>query len=192
MNVLKPGKTALLVVDVQNSFIRKDSPNEIKSIGPNLAKLKGFIDFCRNTGLKIIYTRHAFDKKLSPIEAKLFPPEMNDDLKMGSRGWEISEKIRPRKGDTIIDKYRYDAFFKTNLDEVLKSDGIENVIITGTITQVCCESTARSAMFHDYNVIFCSDLNFSFDRQLHDGTLKVIKRSFGEVLSSEEIRKRFA
>jgi ureidoacrylate peracid hydrolase len=185
-------KTALLVVDMQNSFVEEGSPNEIEIIRGNLEKLKSFIDFCRKAGIKIIYTRHAFDKKRSPIEAKLFPAQMNEDLKKGSRGWEINRKIEPEEGDVIIDKYRYDAFFKTNLNGILKSGGIENVIITGTITQVCCESTARSAMFYDYNVIFCSDLNFSFDQDLHERTLKVIKRSFGEVLSSGEIIKRFA
>ncbi|MEE9322971.1 MAG: isochorismatase family protein, partial [Candidatus Aenigmarchaeota archaeon] len=82
---------------------------------------------------------------------------------------------------------KYDAFYNTNLNDVLKLKGIENVIIIGTITQVCCESTARSAMFRDYNVIFCSDLNFSFDKELHRGTLKVLKRGFGEVMSSDEI-----
>lgn len=189
---MNPKKTALLVIDVQNSFVEEGSPNQIKTIEADLGKLKGFIDFCREKGIKVIYTRHCFDPKNNLIEAKLFPKEMNEALTKGTHGWEIHDKIRPEKKDIIIDKHRYDAFFNTKLNEILRSRGVENVIITGTITQVCCESTARSAMFYDYNIIFCSDLNFSFDKELHERTLKVLKRSFGSVMSSEEAMKKFA
>ncbi|MCK5023104.1 MAG: cysteine hydrolase [Candidatus Aenigmarchaeota archaeon] len=189
--MVKLEKTVLLVVDIQNSFVEEGSPNEIEIIKDNLEKLKNFIDFCRDGGIEIIYTRHAFDREKNIIEAKLFPPKMNEALRKGSHGWEIHDKIGPKEGDIIIDKNKYDAFHGTNLNDVLRSKGTENVIITGTITQVCCESTARSAMSYDYNVIFCSDLNFSFDEELHERTLKVIKRSFGEVLNSEEIMKKF-
>lgn len=187
---MKLEKTALLVIDVQNSFVEEGSANEIKGIKENLAKVKDFIDFCREKGIEVIYTRHTFDPNKNIIEAKLFSEEELEDLRKGSHGWEIHDKIKPREGDIIIDKYKYDAFFKTNLDDVLKSKGIKNVIITGTITQVCCESTARSAMFYDYNVFFLSDLNFSFDEELHNGTLKVLKRSFGEVMGSDEIMEK--
>jgi len=185
-------KTALLVIDLQNSFVEMDSPNEIEPIKENIGKVKTFIDFCRGKGIQVIYTRHSPDRINSPIESRLFSSKFIDALKKGTRGWEICERIKPDENETVIDKYKYDAFFGTNLNDIFKSKGTQNVIIIGTITQVCCESTARTAMFHNYNVIFCSDLTFSFDEKLHENTLKVMKRNFGDVLTSDEIMQMFS
>jgi ureidoacrylate peracid hydrolase len=183
------GKIALLVIDVQNDFVEREAILEIKAIRENIGKLKKFIDFMRMNGAYVIYTRHCFDPRKNPVEAKLFPELKSEGLRKGSRGWQIHGSVKPCMNDAVIDKSRYDAFYKTNLDAILKSKNIRTLVIAGTMTEVCCESTARSAMFRDYNVIFCSDLNFTSDSGMHKRTLSVIRSNFGEVVSSEEIMK---
>jgi len=184
------GKTALFVIDMQNVFVKKDSPLEVKNIRNNLNEFKEFIEKLREKGILIIYTRHCFSIEGNPIEAKLFP-KLKDEMKKGTKEWSICDKLKPNEGDIVIDKTRYDSFFKTELDDILKKNNIKNIIITGTITNICCESTARSAMYRDYNVIFCSNLNHCSVKELHENTLKVIRNFFGEVKTSKEILDEF-
>ncbi|KKW20062.1 MAG: hypothetical protein UY63_C0002G0021 [Parcubacteria group bacterium GW2011_GWA2_51_10] len=181
----------LLVIDFQNDFVAPGGVVEIKEIRRNLGDYAKFIDTCRAAGVLVIYTRHNYTPENNPIEKKLFPQLENDGLRPGSTGWEIYDVITPKGGDTIVDKTRYDAFFKTNLKEILDDHDIKTVIITGTMTDVCCESTARTAMHYDYDVIFCSDMTYCADPVSHDNTLKVISSHFGKVMSSNAIVKEF-
>ena len=92
--------------------------------------------------------------------------------------------------EIIIDKTRYDAFFKTKLKEILDRDNIDTVIITGTMTHICCESTARTAMYLDYNVILCTDLTFA-DEKANNNTKKTIASHFGKTMDSKQILANF-
>ncbi|MBN1385394.1 cysteine hydrolase [Candidatus Woesearchaeota archaeon] len=181
--------TALLVVDLQNDFIEEDSVYGNISIRKNLKRIKSFIDACREKGFLIIYTRHCFSPKKNPIEARLYPELIGEVLKKGTHGWNIHESIYT-EDDIIIDKHRYDAFYGTDLESILKKKRIKNIIIIGTMTNVCCDSTARGAMYRDFNVFFCSDLNFTYDKRTHKMSLENINDHFGEVLSSKEILRK--
>lgn len=182
-----PKQTALLVIDMQNVFVEAGAPIEVKGIQKNIADFKKFIDLCREKNILIIYTRHCYTPENNPIEAKLFPGLKKEWLKSGTHGWQIYEILHPEKSDILIDKPRYDAFFQTPLQKILKKNKIKNIIITGTMTEVCCESTARSAMYYDYNILFCSDLTYTSDPNRQAVTLEIIKSHFGSVASSKEI-----
>ena len=178
---------ALIVIDVQNDFVEEGALIEVESIRQGLQHLREFISFCRDKGATIIFTKHLFDPKLNPVEAKLFPSLHKSGLREGSKGAEIHSEVFPEESDLVITKRRYDAFFGTELEQILREKGIEKVIITGTMTEVCCESTARSAMYRDFEVLFVSDLTFTSDSEVHKNTLKTIKSHFGEVMDSKEI-----
>jgi len=180
-------ETALLVIDMQNDFVEGGALIEVKGIGKNLSKFRAFIDKCRDKGILVVYTRHIFSPENNQIEAKLFPELRNEGLRDNHRGSEVHNTLRPSNEDTIIKKKRYDAFVGTDLELILRARGIKNLIITGTMTNVCCESTARGAMMKDFNVLFSSDLTFTSDSDLHRNTLRNIASHFGKVLSSEEI-----
>ncbi len=187
---INPQKTALLVIDMQNDFTEEGAILEIKNIRKGFPKLKKFIDDCRDTGITIIYTRHTFRPERNPIEALLFPKLAGNGLRKNTHGWEINDYLKPRVKDVIIDKTRYDAFYKTDLDKILKEQGITNVIITGTMTEVCCDGTAGSAMFRDYFVFMPSDLNFTSDKNKNKYALKTVSHNFGWVLSAKNLWKQ--
>jgi len=180
-------KTALLVIDMQNDFIEEGAIIEVRGIRKNLTILRDFIEGCREKRITIIYTKHIFDPVNNPIEAKLFPELAKEGLRDCSRGTEVHAALKPLDDDVVIKKRRFDAFIGTKLELMLKSKGIENVIIAGTMTNVCCESTARTAMMKDFNVLFCSDLTFTSDPDAHNNTLKNISTHFGKVMKSEDI-----
>lgn len=178
---------ALFIIDMQNDFVQEDGVMEVPGIRKHLSKFKNFIIECRKKGVLIIYTRYCFDPKNNAIELTLFPQLEKEGLRQGTKGWQIVNEIRPEKNDLMIDKTRYDAFFKTNIKKVLEKNKVDTVIITGTKTNVCCESTARSAMEHDYHVLFCSDLTFCGDKEGQKATLKIMKSNFGKVMASKEV-----
>src|SRR5207237_8657086 len=86
-----------------------------------------------------------------------------------------------------IVKHKFDAFFETDLDAILRFHHVDTVIVTGTATNACCESTARSAFMRDYKVVFPSDANATFDEAMHRATLVNIDLLFGRVLTTEEM-----
>ncbi|MDP1883816.1 MAG: isochorismatase family cysteine hydrolase [Candidatus Moranbacteria bacterium] len=178
--------TALLIIDMQNDFIEKDAIIEVPGIRKNLLKYARFIDECRNKGISIIYTKHIFSPRNNPIEARLFPELSKNGLRKNTHGSDIVTELYPKGNDVIIEKNRYDAFYGTNLDNVLKDKKIKNIIISGTMTNICCDSTMRSAMYRDYNILFLSDLNYAFDKKVHDSTLKTVETNFGLVVSSKQ------
>ncbi len=184
-------KTALLVIDMQNDFIRQGAVLEVNGIRKRINKLREFIDKMREKDITIVYTKHVFDPITNQMEAKLCPIIKDEGLRADTEGVEICRALKPVKGDFVFTKRRFDAFIGTGLELTLRAKGIKNVIITGTMTNICCESTARSAMMKDFNVFFCSDLNFASDKALHDNTLKNISILFGKVVSSEEVFRLF-
>ena len=183
--------TALLVIDMQNDFIQEGAVLEVKGIRKGILKFKEFINKLREKGIIIIYTKHIFDLVNNPIEVKLYPFLAKKGLRDNTFGTDIFGELKPSAEDLIIKKRRYDSFIGTELESALRCRGIENLIITGTMTNVCCESTARTAMMKDFNVLFCSDLTFTSDSDIHKNTLKNILAHFGKVMSSEEISRLF-
>jgi len=120
-----------------------------------------------------------------------FPPIAEDRvLWRGEASFEMyPHMLQPREGklEYRILKHKFDAFFETDLDAILRYHDVDTVIVTGTATNACCESTARSAFMRAYKVVFPSDLNATFDDAMHQATLKNIDLFFGRVVSSDEL-----
>ena len=88
----------------------------------------------------------------------------------------------------MVIKHRYSAFVNTDLDLILKAQQIKTLLITGTATNVCVESTARHAHMLDYHVVFLCDLTAASDPGLHEATLQNIQKYFGYVTASDDIQ----
>ena len=158
-----------------------------------MPNIKRIIAECRKLGIPVIYTQAQLkdEFKISPLEASYQPLLLEKGLRPGTFGYEIIAEITPLPGEHIIVKHRYDAFYNTNLELLLNNvrglGVVDTVIITGTLTNVCCESTARSAFMRDYKVVFVSDANGTFDEAAHQATLNNIRRFFGRVLTTQEL-----
>ena len=181
--------TALFVIDMQHDFLDEGTALHVRSAHAGLAKLAAFVERCRARGMPIVFTRHTYHPDHNRIEAQLFPDFAARGLREGTPGWQIPHALAPHAHDIVVDKRRYDAFFGTKLEEILRAKGVTTVIITGTMTEVCCESTARGAMMRDFEVLFTSDLTFTRDARRHEQTLDVIRTHFGWVKTSEELQE---
>lgn len=190
---LRADRAVLLVIDMQNDFVLEGAPMEVpmaRAMLPNMVRL---VEACRERGVPVIFTQHVLYRhaNISPLEVSLQPQLQTGGIREGTQGIEIVHPLRPLPTEFIVRKHRYDAFYNTNLDTLIRTmrgpHQVDSVIIIGTVTNICCESTARSAYMRDYKVYFVSDANGGLDEASQAATLESIRRAFGRVLSTEEV-----
>ena len=179
VNEINPKETAILVIDMQNNFVKEGGSMYCKMGNEMLDKMADFLDQCRISKIQVIYT--VYD-------------ETGDE-------WEkIHEKIEAKENDRIITKYVYSAFRNTVLDKTLKESGIKVVVIVGVMSDVCCLTTAHDAHFLGYKVVFISDLTGTKDfpdlgfgpgnaKEQHIMILRNIEYTTGHVISADNFLK---
>ena len=191
---IDPERTALIVIDMQNAFVAEDGTYQSTEAREMIPRLEKLIGFAREHGLPLIWTQSDHRPPYGGIMLRKFPTIREDQvLWKDDPSFELyADMPQPLPGEHRVVKHKYDAFFETDLDAILRNNGITTVIITGTATNVCCESTARSAFFRDYKVVFPSDCNGTFDPDMQAASLKTIDMFFGRVLTLEELLNEMA
>jgi nicotinamidase-related amidase len=171
------GKTALLVIDMQNYFR--------VLAGPVLSNVLSLIEACRSRGIRILFTRHGHRDPVR--DGGMLRTWWGDLIMFESPEWELMRELDPSEGEPVIDKTRYSAFFKTSLDEQLRAGGINDLIVCGVMTNCCCETTARDAFVRDYRVFFVADATATANQELQLATLKNLAYGFAYVVATEEL-----
>ncbi len=164
--VFRAERAALLVLDMQEYFLREGSHAFIPSapaILPNLQRL--IRDFTAHNR-PVIFTRHVNTDE----DARMMSRWWRDVLRADSPDSAIRASLDTSNG-IIIPKAQYDAFYNTPLEEALRGRGVEQVIVTGVMTHLCCESTARSAFVRGFEVFFCVDGTATYTEVFHRSTL---------------------
>lgn len=180
-----PKKSCLLVVDMQNYFLDYQSPTFTPgglAILPNVKKL---ISVFRQKRLPVIFTAHVH--KSSQMDGGILGWWWEGMILEGTKDAEIHADIAPLPEEKVVFKHRYSAFYNTDLEIVLRCLGVSDIIITGVMTNLCCESTARDAYFRDYRVFFVLDATGTVDEELHLSTLKNLAFGFAYVADTEQI-----
>jgi biuret amidohydrolase len=188
---IDPSRCALIVIDMQNAFVAEGAPFETPGAREMIPRLERLIGCARELQMPIVWTQSDHRPPYGGLMLHKFPAIANDRvLWQGEPSFDLyPEMIQPHEGpfEHRIVKHKFDAFFETDLDAILRYHGADTVIITGTATNACCESTARSAFMRDYKVVFPSDSNATFDEAMHRATLVNIDLLFGRVLTTEEL-----
>lgn len=201
---IDPSRTALLVVDMQNAFGSKggmfdnagiDITGIQQAVQPTAAAVEG----ARRAGIKVIWIKMGFQPDLSDLGAEDVPNGflfLNFGVKDGVLardhwGTDIVEELTPEPREPVIYKTRFSAFFRTDLDELLRSYGAKHLVITGCTTSICVESTIRDAFFRDYHCILLEDcaaepMGRNLSRSNHEATVLLVERIFGSVSSSSD------
>ena len=190
----EPAETALLVVDMQNFFV--DGCEPARSIIPNINRLANGM---RARGVPVIWIQmNMADDTGAPSKFPIYHDYFfsddrrvihKDGLTEGSHGHAIVDGLDVRTGERIVQKTRFSALIQgsSNLDEVLKDLGVENIVVTGTLTNICCESTARDGMMIGYRAVMVSDANASRTDEDHVAGLMSIYQCFGDVRTTDEV-----
>ncbi|KAK1297525.1 hypothetical protein QJS10_CPB15g00041 [Acorus calamus] len=176
-----PKSSALLVIDMQNYF----SP----MASPIVPAVNSTISLCRSAGIPVIFTRH---RHKSPADyAMLGEWWFNDLIIDGTPESELLSSIGRTSGDRVVEKVTYSAFYETGLEGVLKEAGVEEVIITGVMTNLCCETTAREAFVRGFRVFFSTDGTATSDDDLHQSTLKNLAYGCAYMVDCDRLREAF-
>ena len=160
-------------------------------------RLPRLIEAARESGALVIFVRCVYTAENNPYLSDVWLEQAARERKGGytsipvcrDGSWEGDwyEDIRPASGDIVVSKHRYDAFQGTDLDLILRGHGIRTVILTGVVTNVCVETTARAAFVRDYYVAVVADGCAAYLREDHAQTLRNISRFFGVTPSIDEI-----
>lgn len=188
---IDPDRCALIVIDMQNAFVAEGAPFETPGARAMIPRLERLVQLARTAEIPVVWTQSDHRPPYGGLMLRKFPAIAEERiLWQGEPSFEMyPNMLQPHEGklEYRIVKHKFDAFFETDLDAILRYHKVDTVIITGTATNACCESTARSAFMRDYKVVFPSDLNATFDDAMHAATLKNIDLLFGRVLSSDEL-----
>lgn len=182
---LRRDNCALLIIDMQNYFVAEDGGMFIPAsheILPNIIKLQQTF---RGKNRPVIFTSHSH-----------YSPELDGGnltwwwdsyCEAGSYGAEIYPDIKPLENERVVHKHRYSAFEGTDLQIILHSLGITDLVITGVMTNLCCETSARDAFNKDYRVQFVCDAVATANDDMHLATLKNISFGFAPVVTATEV-----
>jgi ureidoacrylate peracid hydrolase len=191
---LDPTKTALIVVDLQNAFMVEEVavayvPIAVEIV-PNVNRLAAVV---RSTGGKVFWIKHTVDEASSIAWSEwlnMMTPSVREglvkNLAPGSRGHAIYPGVEVKAEDEVVQKYRFSAFVQgsSDLPQRLRAQGYDTVLITGTVTNVCCESSARDAMMLNFKTIMVSDANAARTDAEHNATLGTFYATFGDVMDT--------
>jgi ureidoacrylate peracid hydrolase len=193
---INPSHTALLIIDVQNDFIHRDGfvarqgrDQSMKQL--IIPRLLSLIDQARSHDVTVIFIRQWNNEHvMSPTgldqRQRTFPGSTDYPCHENSWGAEFYQ-VAPRPGEVVVNKHRYSAFMDTNLDLILRSKGIQTIILTGVNTNVCVESTARDGFMRDYYVVFTSDCTATNVLEDHEATLRNMRYGFAVVANAGEL-----
>ena len=188
--VFRPNSTALIVIDMQRIFVDPQGSSFLPMATGACDQLVALIQEWRQAGRPVIFTRHVHKdpRQDGGVMSRWWRSLIMD----GSWGAEFVDDVHPADGERVITKSRYGAFSYTELEMVLRSMNIEDVLIGGVMTNLCCETTAREAFVRDFNVFLLADGTAAADVSLHLASLRNLAYGFGRVLSVAEAQRILA
>lgn len=194
-------RAALVVVDLQNDFVRAGAPQEVADARASLPVARTLLDACRAAGRPVIFTRYTagpdvthlawFSPECGPEQRSCWPGTMRryDDGDAPVDGHDIVDELTPLADELVVDKFGYGAFHNTVLDDALRARGASQIWVIGTVTQICVEETVREGFRRGYEVVVAEDAVSSFDDELHRATLRNLAQKFAVVTDTATLQE---
>jgi nicotinamidase-related amidase len=148
---LDPATTALIVVDMQNDFVTEGGTLVVPDAAGTIPAITRALARAREAGWRVVFTQDTHGE--GDPEFAIWPEHARE----GTWGWGIVEALAPAAGETVLRKPRYDAFYGTPLDHLLRVWGVRTVVLCGTVANICVHYTAASAALRWYDVVVCRD-----------------------------------
>jgi nicotinamidase-related amidase len=191
---IAPRRAALINVDLQNCFVA-GSPISAPERPAILERVNHLAAVCREAGMLVVHTRFVLrpDGSNAGVLAETAPPVKAGILDDGRESAALHSDLVTDAADLVLDKPRFGAFHDTDLESMLRTRGRDTVIISGLMTNVCCETTAREAMMRDFRVLFLSDATATAEMDdvpaavLQRATLATLGFLFAQVHTVDEM-----
>jgi len=194
-DVITPAKTAFVVVDMQNYFMKPGFQGEVPMAREIVPNVNRFAAAVRGLGGRVVWiknTTHDTRESWSTYHDWLMTPERRDrryaSMELGQEGHTLWDALDERSEDAQIVKTRFSAFIQgsSELEAYLRGRGIDTLLIGGTATNVCCESTARDAMMLNFKVVMVADVCATYSDAEHNASLAGFYSNFGDVQTTDE------
>ena len=186
-------RCALLVIDMQDEFVKPGwTPYWVPEATRHVPRIKKLIDHCRKRRIPVIFTvfsgtHNYLDRPKTGASMPNRYPELKIDQSSFFMKGQVWHQLAPNSDEVVIHKPSYGAFYDTPLETILKNLGKDAVIIAGTLTNYCCGMTVRQAYERGFKVICGSDVTSTDDPDMQEPELKVLRKGFAKVLSSDRI-----
>jgi ureidoacrylate peracid hydrolase len=199
---LDPRHTALVVVDVQNDFCAPGGMIDAEGIDVSSAqamaeRLPRLIQAARDAGVLVVFVRNVYSSEGNTYLSDSWLEQAarrgrasytrRDVCAEDSWAGDFYGDVRPLPGEAIVTKHRYCAFQDTDLDTILRANGIRTLVMSGVASNVCVETTARSGFVRDYYIVYLSDGTSAYVAEQHEAALRVIDLFFGQVAAIDDV-----
>lgn len=178
-------KVGLLVIDMQKFFLDPGSPTFTCGGLAVLSNVKRLVSAFRGAGRPVIFTRHVHHP--AGFDAGIMEWWWEGMCLEGTEESEVHDDIAPLANEKVVAKHRYSAFYNTDLETVLRCMELEDLVVAGIMTNMCCESTARDAFYRDYRVFFLADGTGSINEEMHLATLLNVAFGFAYVTTTDDV-----
>ena len=197
---LEPGRTALLVVDMQRGFVEPGQAMEVPPARQTVPVIRGLLDAFRAVQLPVVYTAFVYSPSVPLLVGELHP-EHKPAPPGAARGFGrpsscclegdpstgVIDALAPRDGEAVVRKRWYDAFAGSDLDGVLRARHVTSLVVTGTMTDICVLATVVGAFNREYRITVVDDAVSTLWPEIQRATLDIIGRAFGRVVSSKSV-----
>jgi nicotinamidase-related amidase len=182
--VLDPSRAALLVVDMLVYFAAPEGRCFLPAAVPAAGRIRQILDAWRKIGAPVVFTRHAHE---GGHDLGMLGRFFSDHIRAGEPDSEIVSVLAPAEGEPVLRKTTYDAFLGTGLEELLRGRGVSQVVVTGALTHMCVETTARAAFCRGFEVYVPVDAAASSSEDRHVGSLLAMADAVAIPMAAEEV-----
>jgi ureidoacrylate peracid hydrolase len=201
----EPGRTALLVVDMQRGFVDPGEAMEVPPARACVPVIRALIDVFRDRRLPVVFTTFVYSPAIPLLVGELHPEHKpasrgaprgfgmpSSSCLEGSPSAAVVEALAPRPDEPVIAKRWYDAFAGSPLDGALRARGVTSLVVTGTMTDICVLATVIGAFNREYRVTVVEDGVATLWPEIQRATLDIIARAYGRVVASKHVRDAVA
>jgi nicotinamidase-related amidase len=178
-----PTRTALIVVDMQNDFVSEGGTLRVADAQATIPAIASLLALARESGMRVVFSQDTH--RDGDPEWRIWPEHARE----GSWGWQIVEALAPLPEETVLRKVRYDAFYGTPLDHLLRLWGVDTLVLCGTVANICVHYTAASAALRWYHVIVVKDAVSALEQIDMEASLRQTAFLFaGRITTSAGVR----
>ena len=192
-----PSRMALINVDMQNCFV-ENSPIAAPGGREVLDRINTLIDACHKAGVMVVHTSHVVrpDGSNIGVMGEIIPPVKEGVIDKGAPSAALHDALHVGENDVLLDKPRFGSFHGTDLELILRSKGVDTIVVSGICTNVCCETTAREANVRDFRVFFLDDGTATFGvgdlsaEEIQAATCATLGAFFAQIVSTDAMIAR--
>jgi nicotinamidase-related amidase len=202
---LEPGRTALLIVDMQRAFVDAGESLEVPPARDVVPRIQALLALFREKSLPIVFTRFVYSPGVPLLVGQIHPEHRpaqpgvprgfgrpSSSCLEGGDNVDVIAELLPRHDELVIDKRYYDAFNGTPLDGALRARGITSLVVTGTMTDICVLATVVGGFNREYRMLVAADGVATLEPEIQRAALDIMGRAFARVVSAKEIADHIA